>query len=401
MLEHSLPNRSNVGEWLLSWPGRETMATASQGRQGSGDDAASGNARLFVVSDRDDPSVPVLLQVVTSEVTLVVTIVGGVAIYYLTRQPSAPAPAEELVYDIDTPVVFESDQTELSFTNVRVKNVGNESATNVSVVVQFGDKVKVVDKKVTLSSGPAGTFSAKMDAHQVELKIPVLTPNETATLAILTDAVDEENPTVGVKSDASTGSKGSLTSVSTVRESRNNRLDQTLAVLVPLALLAQIVLLLVFRQRFRRFFRRIIPNFRSINNTAFVYLHRGLTDEALALLSDGIATSGAEPTMLANYGLALGAKGDRETAERVFDAAEFWAEANVGEQALIAFNRAIVCLRDNNESDGINLMRKAFQLSKHDIARYASYSDLIQELREQHAELHSLLHELGVAKKRT
>ena len=42
--------------------------------------------------------------------TLIVTVVGGVILYYLTReppqplQPLQPPPAERLVYDIDSPV---------------------------------------------------------------------------------------------------------------------------------------------------------------------------------------------------------------------------------------------------------------------------------------------------------
>jgi hypothetical protein len=115
--------------------------------------------------------------VVGSLATLVVTVVGGVAIYYLTREPSRHERSEDLAYELDQPVTFESDQTKVSFANLRLRNVGTGSAKNVVVTLQFSVAAKVLDKKVSLSTAPAGKFEiASTPANLLELRIPVLTP---------------------------------------------------------------------------------------------------------------------------------------------------------------------------------------------------------------------------------
>lgn len=333
--------------------------------------------------------------------TLIVTVVGGLIIYYLTRESPPPPPVEKLVYDIDKPVTFDSDQTTMSFINVRAKNTGEKPATNVIIGVEFDDKVEISDKRITLSSGPAGRIDAQpIGGNKLEVQIAAFTPNETATIAILTDTADGKDPTVGIKSDASTGERGPLNSVIRVSPTRNSEARTVIGTLIPIAILAQgILLLLFFRHRASRSLRRIIPASRDINNTAFVFLHSGLTEQAVDLLSKSIRDSGAEPYMLANYGLALGLNGDTTQSQKLFEAAKFWADVDSHAQAVVAFNRSLLAFKQNDEANGITLMRRAFELSKKEISRYASYSTIVASLREENAELHSFMNEQGVGKK--
>ena len=331
-----------------------------------------------------------------SIVTLIVTVTGSVIVYYLTRESPPPLPAERLIYDIDKPVIFDSDQTTMSFVNVRVKNTGEKPATNVIIGVEFDNKVKISDKRAALSSGPAGKIDIQpIGDNKLNVQIAVFTPDETATVAILTDTADEKDPTVGIKSDTSIGERAPLNSVVRVPPTRN----AVIAALIPIALLIQFILLFFIRSGFRRSLRRIIPTSRNINNTAFVFLHNGLTEEAINLLSKGIYDSGAEPHMLANYGLALGLYGDTTQSQKLLDAAEFWADVNSHEQAIVAFNRSLLAFKQNDEANGITLMKRAFELSKKEIARYAAYSTIVASLRKKNAELHSLMNEQGVVKK--
>ena len=193
---------------------------------------------------------------------LIVTVVGGVILYYLTRESPPPPPTEKLVYDIDKPVIFDSDQTTMSFINVRAKNTGEKPATNVIIGVEFADKVKISDKRVTLSSGPAGKIDAQpIGNNKLEVEIAAFTPNETATIAILTDTADGKDPTVGIKSDTSTGERGPLNSVIRVPPTRNAEARMVIGALIPIALIAQFILLffvLFIRRRSSRISRRII-----------------------------------------------------------------------------------------------------------------------------------------------
>ena len=175
-----------------------------------------------------------------SLVTLGVTVLAGVLIYYLTRESPAPPPAERLVYSIDTPVTFESDQTRLSFTNIRLRNIGDVSAENVIVGVDLPSGVGLIDTQVILSSGPGGRFEFDYaGSADIRIVIPVLTPEESATITLLTDAAVPELPTVGVKSDSSTGFLATVVASQTQSDNKT----EVIGVLVLLAFLVQLLLL--------------------------------------------------------------------------------------------------------------------------------------------------------------
>jgi hypothetical protein len=327
-------------------------------------------------------------------VTLVVTVIGGVAIYYLTREPQKLAPAEQLMFEVDPPVAFESELTRLSVVNIRVKNGGDEAAKNVAITVRPTDKAKVLDRKVSLSSGPVGEFNVQaISESAVDVAIPVLTPGETVSITILLDRPARKLPTVAAKSDRSVAQPtprvdGRATAPSNAKE--------MLAKVVPAALVAQIFLLLLLFPVIRRFLHRVIPNFRNANNTAFVLLHRGLADDAHAMLHEQISREGGEPLSLANYALSVGLRGDMEKAERLMDAAEFWADTNRHERAVVAFSRAILRFRERKEADGLAMMRQALEFSKSTIIRYSRYSTLLSDARCGSPDLHSLLNEFRV-----
>ena len=323
-------------------------------------------------------------------VTLIVMVVGGVVVYYLT----VGSPAEKLTYEVDKPVTFESGQTTMSVFNIRVKNDGNKAATNVTIGVEFDDIVKISDKRISLSSGPAGKVETQANGdNELKVDIAVLTPDEIATVAILTDTVDASDPTIGVKSAVSIGERATLNVATTGFATQ----AAVMRVLVPIALVAQVVLLMFMRHRVGRLLRRFFPAVRSINDTAFVLLHAGLTEQAIELLSKNISASGAEPLMLANYGLALGLGGDTAKSEKMLEAAEFWAATNSHEQAVIAFNRALLAFQQHDDASGIKLMRRAFEMSKNEITRYVSYSTIVATLREENPEVRSLLKGQGLA----
>ena len=125
-------------------------------------------------------------------------------------------------------------------------------------------------------------------------------------------------------------------------------------------------------------------------------LHGGLIEQAIALLSKSIGGSGAEPLMLANYGLAVGLDGDATESQKVLEAAEFWAATNIHEQAVITFNRSILAFKQHDNVNGIKLMRQAFEMSKKEIARYAAYSKIVASLSDEVPEVRLLLRDQGL-----
>ena len=330
-----------------------------------------------------------------SLVTMGVAVVAGVLIYYLTREPPAAPPAETLVYEIDTPVNFESDQTRLSFTNIRLRNIGDLSAENVLVGVDLPSGVKLIDTQVIFSSGPGGRF--KFDdtgSADIGIVIPALTPAESATITLLTDATVPKLPTVGVKSDSSTGHLAPVAESQTQSDNKT----EVIAKLVLLAFLGQLLLFPLLIPRIRTLIRRFVSPVQSVNNTAFVLLHRGLVDDTVKLLERSIEESGGEPYILANYALALGLSGKAQKADAILDAADFLAAENKHAKAVVAFSRSILRFSVEQESEGVKWMKVALSLSKKEIIRYLKYSALVAKQRGLSPELHSLLNEFGLTK---
>ena len=58
--------------------------------------------------------------VIGAILTLIVTIVGGVLVVLLTRQPTS---AERIIYTVDEPVKFEANETKVSLVSAKVANV--------------------------------------------------------------------------------------------------------------------------------------------------------------------------------------------------------------------------------------------------------------------------------------
>jgi hypothetical protein len=139
---------------------------------------------------------------------LIVTVLGGVAVYYATREPPAPLLAEALVYEHFRSGKFASDTAKFSLHTIRLRNRGTLAAKNVVMNLDFPDTVKITDRSFTLSSGPiAGLTSSGAKPDLMEIKLGNLTPDEVLTTTIVVDADDSSDPVIGVKSDATTGTK--------------------------------------------------------------------------------------------------------------------------------------------------------------------------------------------------
>jgi hypothetical protein len=125
-------------------------------------------------------------------VTLCVTVIGGVVAYYLTKQKPAPAPTEKLVYQIEKPTTFETEATKRSFLTVRSGNLGNKTASEVRIGIQFGEGVLLLDKKITLSTEPVGTFEDRSSAkNRADLFVPTLIAGEIVAVTMMLDGCSQ------------------------------------------------------------------------------------------------------------------------------------------------------------------------------------------------------------------
>ena len=69
-------------------------------------------------------------------VSLLVTILGGVAIFYATKEPDEKK-QERLVYSINQTAQFSGGSQDLAFSSLTLSNLGGIAAKNVSVIISL------------------------------------------------------------------------------------------------------------------------------------------------------------------------------------------------------------------------------------------------------------------------
>lgn len=136
-------------------------------------------------------------------ITLVVTILAGVVVWFLTAEPKTSPSAERLLYSATTSGTFGSDKDSLTFLNLRVSNVGNKPAVNIHVFAKFPSEARIQNKRISISSQPDAAIADHSDSTTLNLDISRLLPNEDATISLLVKGPASQTPTIAIHSDES------------------------------------------------------------------------------------------------------------------------------------------------------------------------------------------------------
>jgi hypothetical protein len=103
-------------------------------------------------------------------------------------------------------------------------------------------------------------------------------------------------------------------------------------------------------------------------------------------LEAGIKSKGADALMLANYGLSKALGGDKETGEKLFDAAAFYGESN-HVRGVVLFNRALAAFWSGEVGPGDGYLDQAVRLARREVRRYCGFSVLVKELKQRSPEI--------------
>jgi hypothetical protein len=320
-------------------------------------------------------------------ITLFVTITAGVIVYYATREPAKAPTQEKLVYQVEQPNCFLSEKNKITLLTIRIGNLGSKEANSTDLVIKFPKEVRVLDKQIQMSSAPAGKFEDhSKERNTINLNFPTLLAGETATISLMLDAPIQNTPEIGLRSTASVGKEGPFIIAESPDIKKKDSFAKMLVTLVPLAAFIQLFLLALLSGKFRSLIIRFIPTFRSVNDTAFLYIHQGLQKEAEQILRREIRHIGANAISLANYGLVLCLNGRIEEGKRMLKATQWYSRLN-HEKAVTAFNYAIVEFAEDNIEEGKKYLKDALKLSKHEITRYCEFSEIIKMYKEKYPEI--------------
>src|ERR1700730_5237876 len=241
--------------------------------------------------------------IISSIVTLIVTILGGAAVYWLTREsvPRSVA-APKLYYESSPPAAFITETTKTTIYALKISNVGNKEAENVRLVVSFPKEAKIVEKKIEPSGGEAMEYEVSQPApNSLTIQFPNINPLESCRASFLVQGGSDEPAKVSLRGKGVDGEelkgiqvKSSENPVSGGREFLGSLLSTAVALQVGLIIIALLI-------------RRSLPSDR-MNNLGFRYLHQALVDDALYYLRRSIE-SGPNAFNLSNFGQALALKG--------------------------------------------------------------------------------------------
>jgi hypothetical protein len=259
---------------------------------------------------------------------LIVTILGGLVVWYMTKTPEAPS--EELEYNLERIASIKADQNTLDFISIKVTNRGGKAAHNVQLNLSIPEGVQVIEQQVVSSAGPIANAPVIPKAQQhATLEFPVIAPSEVVNVTALLQSHDSVMPTVSVRSAETIGKLGNA--IPRGAEEARQLPKWVAFLLVPVALVAQLTLYFALSKYFRskRFPEaslEVSPLFASANNVAFAMLHNGLIKEGGEILTNVIRRRGGGAYALTNFGLFKGLSGDLETAENYFVAAQRWSD---------------------------------------------------------------------------
>jgi hypothetical protein len=321
--------------------------------------------------------------IIGSIATLVVTILSGVAVYYFTKEPSK-VQSEKLVYSVEQSGSFETASTKVALANVRVANIGNTAAKNVSINIHTRGETNITDSSVSISSGDQ--HSVKVEERTtdfVRLTVATLIPSEAVTVTLLFNSKPRELPEVQVKSDLTLGTLASTFSSSKPEE--KSMLNKSLTFLLPILTVIQASLVAVYVRRRRGMFR-----LTSRNNTAWYLLHKGLNSQAEKILEKAMDNGEDSEFVFANYAVCLALKGE-------FEAANIYLEASLEDAtskhalAVTSFNKALVSFMQKDEVRGIQYLKEALKLSGSNIRRYCAYSSIFKQATEGSPKVKAIL----------
>ncbi|HVK94675.1 MAG TPA: tetratricopeptide repeat protein [Noviherbaspirillum sp.] len=316
--------------------------------------------------------------VVGAVASLLVTIVGGVAVFYATKEPDDKK-SEKLVYSLNQTAQFSGGTGDVVFSSLTLSNVGGAAAKHVLVSVAL-ETSEIKDLAISTAKGLRET-TRERTPNRIRLVYDNLLPQEQVTINLL--LTKEERPTVSVRSDASLGQE--IQQLDGKGNESKSKLNIVAQKLVPLMSAATILLAIgLFSYLRRRGIGIISGRDSDRNNTGFVLLHSGLTAEAEITFSEAIRAGNFDHFTLSNAALCKAVQGKPDEANGLLKAATF-SKAMGHAKAVILFNEGLIHLQQGDKQRAISLLKEAILLSPKQVPHYCQMSVLLDGVRSEPA----------------
>ena len=326
-------------------------------------------------------------KLVGALITLIVTIVAGIAVYYFSIRLKHE-PDENLIYEIDPPISFTSEKTKLTLITVRLFNRGDARATNVKGAIdlrQINGQPK--DIAVTASTGDASGLTTDFTKEKnLIITLPVLLSGEAISVSFFYSEIVSGNALISLKSDKTIArSSAEYLSASPKDKVTQEKAERVLYLSVPVLLIVQLVILFVLRR-----LRSTKQYDSSLGNSAFLLLHRELVPQAKKHLEKAIHNGEGDAFSFSNYAVCLAYGGDFEGARHYLEAASFCSSGKHAE-GVVEFNRGIVYALESKFDLALKAFKMAVQASSKEVLKYAKFSVFLKKILTGRDEFESFL----------
>lgn len=311
--------------------------------------------------------------------TLVVTVLGGVAVFYATKEPDDKK-NERLIYSVNQTALFSGGTQDLAFSSIKLTNAGGLAAKRVSVRIGFGT-TELRDLSIAAGTG-LRELSKDRTTKDLRVMYEAVLPGESVTFNLLLNKA--ERPAIEIRSEASLAEE--RTAQVEDPASRKAKVNSLVEKAVPLtggltAVMAITVMLYLRRYNF-------FGLGKSRNNAGFLLLHHGLIDEAEPTLSTAVRQGDFHQVTLSNYALCKAIRGNLDQAKGLLRAARF-TDGSKHDRAVVLFNDGLVQLLDGKKDAAIKSLAEAISLSPKEVRRYCQRSVHLDGVRHE-AAFHNL-----------
>ena len=295
----------------------------------------------------------------TSLATLIVSILGGVVIFFFTNRPD---PAPRLYYEQVPPTSFSTDKVQTVIQSFRVWNAGDKEAEDLQVLITIPKDSVIADQKIEPSGGAAMNVKTKLvNPSTILVTSPLLNPRESIRLAYLLNGTTEQSTKLSIRAR---GIVGELNSNISTEQVTPLSLRTTFAILA-------LALVILVQFRLATFVKRYIPRKRAreedesgetgFNNLGFRLLHKGRITEAKKYLERSLQV---EPGAfaLANLAHVYAVEGHFEEATAMSEIAAEYAHTP-RTKAFIEYSRFCIDLLAENKSEALKHLRSSLQLT--------------------------------------
>jgi hypothetical protein len=316
--------------------------------------------------------------IVGALVTLLVTILGGVLVYYFTKEPEIKH-EERLTYTINPGSTFNGGKEKLSLTSIQIRNDGGIAANKIIFKAAF-NHAEIKDFSVQSETGNTPS-TQNINQNTLYLAFPSLLPSENVVINVL--ASTEDTPTVTFRSDKTFGE---IKKISISKKQKYIEINNFVGYIIPfLGIIYPLAAIILLRFPFvRRMVFRILRQFiskPSKNNFAFLLLHQGIIDDATNILKSSLATGHDGAYCLSNLALCKALKRDFSYAEKLIKAAYVYSYSE-REAGVVTFNEALILLLKGKKDEFYSKLEKAIDMVS-DVKHYCDFSVHLDKVRKE------------------